>query len=107
QIPEAHFLEAWSDVRAFDGTASIVQPLIAPLYGGRSAHEVMAAFSDRPERAAYDLIRDFWKVTPQNDLDWRRWLHDGVIPNTAYQPRNVAANRSVAASVPDGAQGTS
>ena len=50
-IPEAHFLEAWSDARAFDGTASIVQPLIAPLYGGKSAHEVLAALSDRPERA--------------------------------------------------------
>ncbi|HEY7172622.1 MAG TPA: TAT-variant-translocated molybdopterin oxidoreductase [Vicinamibacterales bacterium] len=98
QIPEAHFLEAWSDARAFDGTASIVQPLIAPLYGGRSAHEVMAAFSDRPERAAYDVIREFWKVTPQNDLDWRRWLHDGVIPNTAFQPRTVRANPSLSAS---------
>ena len=50
QIPEAHFLEAWSDARAYDGTASIVQPLIAPLYGGRSAHEVLAVMSDRPER---------------------------------------------------------
>ena len=43
QIPEAHFLETWSDARAFDGTASIVQPLIAPLYDGRSVHEVIAA----------------------------------------------------------------
>ncbi|HEY6050854.1 MAG TPA: TAT-variant-translocated molybdopterin oxidoreductase, partial [Thermoanaerobaculia bacterium] len=41
-IPQAHFLESWSDARAIDGTASIVQPLIAPLYGGRSAHEVLA-----------------------------------------------------------------
>jgi len=99
QIPEAHFLEAWSDARAFDGTASIVQPLIAPLYGGRSAHEVMTAFSDRPERAAYDVVREFWKVTPQNEQDWRRWLHDGVIPNTAYRPRHVAVNASVTASL--------
>ena len=52
QIPEAHFLETWSDARGHDGTASIVQPLIAPLYNGRSAHEVLAALSDRPERQA-------------------------------------------------------
>ena len=44
-IPETHYLEAWSDVRAFDGTASIVQPLILPLYRGRSAHDVLAVFT--------------------------------------------------------------
>ena len=51
-IPETHYLEAWSDVRAFDGTASIVQPLILPLYRGRSAHEVVGIFTTRPERTA-------------------------------------------------------
>jgi molybdopterin-containing oxidoreductase family iron-sulfur binding subunit len=86
QIPEAHFLEQWSDVRGHDGTASIVQPLIAPLYGGRSAHEVIAAMSDRPERSPHEIIREHWKVDPKNDENWRRWLHDGVIPDTAYAP---------------------
>ncbi len=62
QIPEAHFLEAWSDARALDGTVSIVQPLIAPLYGGRSAHEVLATLSDRPERTGYQIVRDFWQL---------------------------------------------
>ena len=61
QIPEAHFLEAWSDARAFDGTVSIVQPLIAPFYGGRSAHEVLATLSDRPERSAYQIVREHWQ----------------------------------------------
>ena len=49
-IPAAHYLEAWSDARTIDGTVSIVQPLIQPLYGGKSAHEVIATMSDRPER---------------------------------------------------------
>jgi Fe-S-cluster-containing dehydrogenase component len=89
QIPEAHFLEAWSDARGYDGTASIVQPLIAPLYGGRSAHEVLATFTDRPERSAYEIIRDHWKVDPENDANWRRWLHDGVVPGTAFAPKSV------------------
>ncbi len=61
QIPEAHFLETWSDGRAYDGTASIVQPLIAPLYGGKSAHELLAAMSDRPERSGYDIVREHWQ----------------------------------------------
>jgi molybdopterin-containing oxidoreductase family iron-sulfur binding subunit len=91
QVPEAHFLEAWSDARAFDGTLSIVQPLIAPLYGGKSAHEVVAALSDRPEQSGYEIVRAFHKIDPQNDREWRHWLHDGVIPNTAYQPKTVSA----------------
>ncbi|HKT81938.1 MAG TPA: TAT-variant-translocated molybdopterin oxidoreductase [Vicinamibacterales bacterium] len=104
-IPEAHFLETWSDGRAFDGTASIVQPLIAPLYGGRSAHEVVAAFSDRPERSGHDIVRDYWmrspqapagsvkgtEATPQFEAAWRRWLHDGVIPGTTFTPKTVTA----------------
>jgi molybdopterin-containing oxidoreductase family iron-sulfur binding subunit len=89
QIPEAHFLEAWSDARGFDGTVSIVQPLIAPLYSGRSAHEVLATFTDKPERSAYEIIRDHWKVDPENDANWRRWLHDGVVPGTAFATKSV------------------
>ncbi|MGE3958993.1 MAG: TAT-variant-translocated molybdopterin oxidoreductase [Vicinamibacterales bacterium] len=98
-IPEAHFLEAWSDARGHDGTASIVQPLIAPLYGGRSAHEVMAVLSDRPERPAYDIIREYWQAAkPAADFDaeWRKWLHDGVIPGTAFEPKTVTLAESAA-----------
>jgi molybdopterin-containing oxidoreductase family iron-sulfur binding subunit len=84
-IPEAHFLESWGDARAIDGTASIVQPLIAPLYGGRSAHEVLAAMSSQPERSTYEIVRESWrsKLTGDFETAWRRALHDGVIPNTA------------------------
>jgi MoCo/4Fe-4S cofactor protein with predicted Tat translocation signal len=61
-IPETHFLEAWSDTRAHDGTVSIIQPLIAPLYKGRSVHEFLAAFTDAPERSGYDIVRDYWRT---------------------------------------------
>jgi anaerobic selenocysteine-containing dehydrogenase len=50
-VPATHYLEAWSDARTIDGTASIVQPLIQPMYGGKSAHEVMATLTDLPDRA--------------------------------------------------------
>jgi MoCo/4Fe-4S cofactor protein with predicted Tat translocation signal len=92
-IPEAHFLEAWSDARGYDGTVSIVQPLIAPLYGGRSAHEVLAAMSERPERSAHDLIRELWKVD-KDDRSWRKWLHDGIVPDTAFAPKTVGVSQS-------------
>src|SRR3989442_1125280 len=42
-IPGTHYLEAWSDTRSYDGTVTIVQPLIEPLYQNKSAHELLAA----------------------------------------------------------------
>ena len=93
QIPEAHFLEAWSDARGYDGTTSIVQPLIAPLYGGKSAHEVLAAMSDRQERSAHDIVRGYWKID-KDESAWRRWLHDGVMTNSAFPAKTVAVAES-------------
>ncbi len=61
-IPQAHYLESWGDTRAYDGTVLIIQPLIAPLYRGKTAYEVLAAFSDQPERSSYDIIRDYWRA---------------------------------------------
>jgi molybdopterin-containing oxidoreductase family iron-sulfur binding subunit len=60
-VPEAHYLESWSDTRTYDGTVSIVQPLIQPLYGGRSAHEMLAVFSNEFDRRGYDIVREFWQ----------------------------------------------
>ncbi len=91
-IPQAHYLESWSDVRAFDGTATILQPLIAPLYGGRTAHEVLGAVAGDPGRSSYDLVREYWRLQHRgNDFDasWRRWLHDGVVASTAFATKPV------------------
>src|SRR5436305_8891993 len=60
-IPESHYLEAWSDARSYDGTVSIIQPLIAPLYESKSAHELLAVFSNQADRKGYDIVRDFWQ----------------------------------------------
>ncbi|MBZ5701793.1 MAG: TAT-variant-translocated molybdopterin oxidoreductase [Acidobacteriia bacterium] len=81
-IPEAHYLESWSDVRAFDGTASIVQPLIAPLYQGKTAHDVVGAFSDKPGLSSYERVRATW-LPGNTEKEWRKWLHDGVIAGSA------------------------
>jgi len=108
-VPETHFLEAWSDARACDGTASIVQPLIEPLYGGRSAHELIAALSETPEKSPYDLVREYWSLRPppsssyqasaepgpEFEAAWRRWLHDGVVPGTAYAARSVSVQGGI------------
>ena len=157
-IPETHYLEMWSDVRADDGMATIVQPLIAPLYNGKSAHEVLAALSERGERSGYELVREYWAAAtglstqvptavsapappaagepgpaaaarpplrrslpvqrgepaaavpppiaaapvPQLspfDREWRKWLHDGLIPNTAFAPRAVSLQSGLGSAV--------
>jgi molybdopterin-containing oxidoreductase family iron-sulfur binding subunit len=53
-------LEAWSDARAADGTASIVQPLIAPLYDSRSPHELLAALLGESIQSAHEIVKQFW-----------------------------------------------
>src|SRR5262249_19913021 len=78
-------LEAWSDARAYDGTATIQQPLIAPLYGGRTDHEVMAAIGGHSDQSPYEIVRQYWKTQwTGDDFEgiWRRSVHDGCIPST-------------------------
>ncbi len=95
-LPEAHYLEAWSDARAYDGTASIVQPLIEPLYEGRSAHEVLALVSDLHETSGREIVRAHWRKLWESrraespfEHFWEQALHDGVIPGTALSPKPV------------------
>jgi len=150
-VPEAHYLEAWSDVRADDGTVTIVQPMIAPLYGGKSAHEVISALSEQGERPGYQLVREYWAgvtglqmqappppapaapaaaataphppqapaegsapaapvqppvaaapVPPLSPFDraWRIWLHDGIVPNTAFAPRQASVQANFTSQLP-------
>ena len=92
-VNATHYLEAWSDVRAYDGTCSIVQPLISPLYYGKSVHELLALFTDTPEQTSYQTVRAYWqKQTPSGaDFEsfWRQSVFAGFIPGTALPPRTV------------------
>jgi molybdopterin-containing oxidoreductase family iron-sulfur binding subunit len=92
-IPAAHELESWSDARSFDGTVSIIQPLIEPLFEGRSAHEILAVLHNQPATAGYDLVRQLWQRRLAGDFEraWRQALHDGLLPNTQAAPAGVAA----------------
>ncbi len=92
RLPAAHFLEAWGDLLAYDGTASIVQPLIEPLYDGRSAIEVLAGLLGRKSASGYDLVQETWAEKLGGDLPWRKALHDGVIEDSASAPVSVALN---------------
>ncbi|HJV83899.1 MAG TPA: 4Fe-4S dicluster domain-containing protein [Noviherbaspirillum sp.] len=85
-LPQAHTYEQWSDGRAFDGTASIVQPLIAPLYGGRSAHELLAMLAGEESQSGYALVRRFWRaMTGAEEFEqfWMDALRTGIIADSA------------------------
>jgi molybdopterin-containing oxidoreductase family iron-sulfur binding subunit len=91
-IPEAHYLETWGDVRAFDGTVTIMQPLIEPLYDGRSASELLTALLGDAERPGYEIVRGYWRAhwpkrasASDFERDWEKALHDGFIAGSACE----------------------
>ncbi|HJQ97413.1 MAG TPA: TAT-variant-translocated molybdopterin oxidoreductase [Candidatus Polarisedimenticolaceae bacterium] len=84
-LPRAHFLESWGDARAAAGTLSIIQPMILPLYGGKSDVEVLGLLATGADKPGYDLVRETWaSLLPAVRLEkaWRRVLHDGLIPGS-------------------------
>jgi molybdopterin-containing oxidoreductase family iron-sulfur binding subunit len=108
-INNAHYLEMWSDARAYDGTVSIVQPMIDPMYGGHNAHEIVQSLLDEPDVSAYDAVRGTWMANGgplakgDPEFNWRKALHDGWIDGTAYTLKTLTAKGGAgAASAPGG-----
>ena len=115
-VPAAHYLEAWGDTRSYDGTVTIMQPLIEPLYGGKTAYELLAVFSDQYDRKPYDIVKTYWQTqrsgagtqstqtptqapspapapspTPSQDFEtwWRQAIHDGFVVNSALPAKTL------------------
>ena len=99
-IPAAHYMESWSDARSYDGTVSVVQPLIDPLYGGRTAHDVFQSLLNDPMLSAYEAVRTTWKPVIKGDFEtgWRKALHAGWIEDTAFA--NAASPKIAIPQVP-------
>ena len=99
-INKAHYLESWSDARAYDGTLTIIQPMIEPLYNGKSAHDVLQGLLENPQASAYDavLAGNAASFKGEPEAAWRKILHDGFIAGSAF----TAASKtpSAAASMP-------
>ena len=100
-VPQAHFLESWGDARSADGTATIVQPLIQPLYQGRSYHEVLSQLTDRTDATARELVRERWQGLLPDEAAWRRALHDGFVPGTALPEAETGTAGGVAEAAAD------
>ncbi|HSP78499.1 MAG TPA: 4Fe-4S dicluster domain-containing protein, partial [Myxococcaceae bacterium] len=103
-IPAAHELEAWSDGRAVDGTVSIVQPLIQPVFNGVPTSELLAYFLHEPFRTSYQILRDFWRTRAEVadfETAWETWVSVGIVPETQAQPFTEAPNVQAARAVVD------
>jgi molybdopterin-containing oxidoreductase family iron-sulfur binding subunit len=96
-LPLSHVLESWSDIRAFDGTASVIQPLIRPLYDSRTPHQILALLSDSTGPSSYDMVRSYWQKAGNrgNDFEawWRQTLQDGVVAGSAAAAISLTAPR--------------
>ena len=85
QLPHAQFLESWGDARAQGGALSVTQPLIRPLFGGRSSLELMTLLATGETGSAYEQLRETWREylgSGSFEMNWQRLLHAGVLQNT-------------------------
>jgi molybdopterin-containing oxidoreductase family iron-sulfur binding subunit len=86
-VPAAHYLETWNDACALDGIRSPVQPVVRPIFGGRSEIEVLAAMAGAPGDP-YSLLRERWKRLgiASDDASWRAIIINGVVPGPILPP---------------------
>ena len=103
-VPATHYLESWSDSRAYDGTVGIVQPLIAPLYDSHSPHEILALLTGI-DKSSHDIVHDYWASQRTEkgatyEAFWETTLHDGLMAGTALPAVSVSLNTNFAAQVP-------
>ncbi len=91
-VPMAHGWEGWSDARAYDGTATILQPQALPLYNGTTIHTMLALFMEPAPLETLDIVKETWqsRLGPNFDEAWHDALADGVIPNSASPEANVS-----------------
>jgi MoCo/4Fe-4S cofactor protein with predicted Tat translocation signal len=103
-IPQAHELESWCDARGYDGTVSIIQPLIAPLYGGKSELDFLAVINGQAAKPSHDVVHDYWQAQRSGadrfDALWEKALRDGVVADTAFPPKAVALKSGIGSEAP-------
>ena len=98
-----HYLEQWGDARAIDGTVSLIQPLIAPLYDGHSDYEFMQVVLGQTATSGFGIVQSYWQGAMKSSdfaADWRKALYNGYVPNTAAAVKSVSAKTDVPAGNP-------
>ncbi len=91
-LPQAHYLEAWGDVRTFDSTVSITQPLIEPIFGAKSTIEILSILS-REKKSGYDIVRETaaadYLAGRFSEWNWKKSLFDGLVAGSARAPETI------------------
>ncbi len=106
RLPASHEYESWSDARAFDGTTTILQPQVRPLYGGHSLQQVLAILLGNLTPDDYTLVRDFWQQRAQQEnrgdfeTFWYGAVQKGVVPDTAAPTLDLTPRADIAAALP-------
>jgi molybdopterin-containing oxidoreductase family iron-sulfur binding subunit len=85
-VPKAHFLEAWGDARTWDGTVSVAQPLIEPIYGGLSSIQLLSMLLGNETSGEPDVKET---IASLGGTDWRKAVHDGFVANSALPAAQV------------------
>ncbi|CAM5783996.1 4Fe-4S dicluster domain-containing protein [Rhizobacter fulvus] len=89
-LPLSHDFERWGDARAHDGSVTLLQPAIAPLYDSRSPAELLALLAGDLERSGHALVQRHWQQGREAgatfDAFWRESLRRGVVDGTAFDP---------------------
>ncbi len=101
-VPQAHALESWGDGRSADGLVTFTQPLIAPLYAGRSAHEMLSVLAGTPDRSDLELLKNYWRAqTKEQDFDawWERAIHDGFLKDSAPPAKSPVLRKDFAEAI--------
>jgi molybdopterin-containing oxidoreductase family iron-sulfur binding subunit len=88
RVAASHPFESWGDARARDGSVSLVQPVIAPLYESVSAVDLLAAFLEQGDKGGFAHLQEYWKARsgldgPAFQARWNAWLTQGIVPGTA------------------------
>jgi MoCo/4Fe-4S cofactor protein with predicted Tat translocation signal len=97
-VPQAHYLESWSDGRAPDGTATVQQPMIEPLYGGKTPAELAALLTGYKDLKSHDIVKNSWKLP---ESEWKQALNDGLVAKTKVEPvAKLALNKTAVSAHP-------
>ena len=98
-VPAAHYLEAWGDGRASDGSYVSQQPMILPLFGGWSEIQLLNFIATGKKSDGLELVQDTFKEVAKgiDTESWAKFLHDGFLSASAAQAETLSFNATNAA----------